>query len=468
MCIDNKLPPDAEIYSAIGLNIEMASLPPLHSLSSKQVSYLAIRFAGHLTRNKSYPLNIFSNKAELQTNFYDLIVSARTGAAVIAKSESRKYWRRRLHYESDIARLNLEATRKAVGGASADAEHYASDTTLRKAREKRSGIQEYLKSKIMVNTRSGQSILLSELANQAATNRFNELYWVSKNFEAIASERGMGWLFLTYTAPPNYHPNPVKGKCSYDSSLGVKGSHSYILAAWARVRALLNKWGLKSGIDRYFGFRTAETHKDGSVHWHLLVFAAPGVTQLVIDASMEHFPHYGQMKVEIGDSNIGSASSYIFKYLAKGFDSSIVQRNTSAKDTEIDELRELADLASIRNGERVRAALQAMRVRQCQTFGVQNILTLIRSINKIGEEEFMSLQGEVAAIVKTHIWRNPQGLKYLLEHPELSTKQEGIAPVMLVKKEAKTGFGEKTYQVTGLKIGENIIQTQGRFKIKKI
>lgn len=461
---DNNLIANEEFLKVV---INPTSLPPLHSLSSKQISYMAIGIAGHYIANRKQDIIVFPGRAKLKTDFYDLVVSGTTRAAVDAKTRSRKYWRQKIQYEADIARLNFEAAQRVVGGSLPNAEFYASDTTLRKAQEKKAEIEKYLAGKAVVNTKTGKKISLSKLARQAAVNRFNELYCISKNFEAIAKERGMGWLFVTYTAPPEYHPNPLKGKCSYDAELGVKASHSYILSAWARVRSLLNKWGFKTGIDTYFGIRTAETHKDGSVHWHLLVFAAPEITQCFIDASAKYFPHNGQMKVEVGDPKIGSASSYIFKYLAKGFDPSVSKIKGNVEDTEADELREQSDLASIRNGERVRAALQAMRVRQYQPFGVKNVLTLVRSINKLGEEEFQPLAGEVATIVKKEIWRHPKGLKYLLEHPELFTKHDGSAPLMIIKEETTTNYGEKSFKVTGLKIGDHIIHTQGRFNVEK-
>lgn len=459
---------DEEFILALGLVLKPASLPPLRCLSSKQLSYLAIRIAGHYVANPSQEITVISANAELKTDFYDVVISGSTTAVVAAKSQSRKFWRRRLNREADIERLNYEARNRVVGGRSSSAEIYASDATVAKARQKKAEIEKYLAGQVMINTHTGEKISLSELARQALTNRFNELYWVSKNLESIADERGMGWLFVTYTAPPEYHPNPLKGKCSYDSALGVKASHSYILSAWSRVRSLLSKRNIRSGIDTYFGMRTAETHKDGAVHWHILVFVAPYLAQDFINASATQFPHYGQMKVEVGDPAIGSASSYIFKYLAKGFDPSVSADSASNNgDEKVDELRENSDMASIRNGERVRAALRAMRIRQYQTFGVKSVLSLVRAINKLKGEEIQSLSGEVALVVSTEIWRNVKGLKYLLENDELITKVDGVAPLMIIKQEDTNTYGEKILKYIGLKIGGHIIRTQGKFKIEK-
>lgn len=466
MRTERKIQTEKEIYSTIGLTVTAESLPPLHSLSPKQISYLAVRIAGQFSATQDYDLEYFTTRVEFKTNFYAITIIGSSASAVIAKSMSRKYWRRRIQYEADIARLNAEAALKTVGGLSPAAQLYSSDVTVEKIRIRKSDQDDYLSSKVIVNTHTGNKISLSELAERATVNRFKELYWISKNFESIAKDRGMGWLFVTYTAPPEYHPNPLKGKCSYNPKLGVKASHDYISSAWARIRSLLNKRNFKSGIDTYFGIRTAETHKDGSVHWHLLIFATPEAVHPFIEASKEQFPLYGQLKVEIGDPNIGSASSYIFKYLAKGFDTSVSNFDSQGKDAETDDLREEEDLASIRYGERVRAALQTMRVRQYQPFGVKNVLTLIRSVNKLQEEDFKSLEGEVAEIVKTKIWRNPSGLKNLLQAPDLFRKYNGVAPLMLIREESQTVYGEKTYKIIGLKIGDNHIFSQGKFKIE--
>ena len=468
MTIHSQISSDESLYLTVGLNLETAILPPARALSSKQISYLAIRIAGHFADN---PPRIFINSGnhmEFVTPFYDLSVTGSLAPAVVAKSQSIKYWRKKIQYEADIARINYEAANRTVGGSLPGAQLYSSDKTVKKVKDKKTETQKYLASRYMVNTKTNDKVLLSDLAMQAAHHRFQELYWVAKNFEAIANEKNMGWLFVTYTAPPEYHPNPLKGKCSYDASLGVKASHRYILDAWARIRARLNSRGIKADINTYFGFRTAETHKDGAVHWHLLVFAASETAKSFIAASAEYFPNYGQMKVEVGDPKIGNAASYIFKYLAKGFDQSATKLADNTSQTKSDELREEADMASIRNGERVRAALKTMRVRQYQPFGVKNVMTLIRSINKLKEEDFASLTGGVGKVVKSKIWRNLTGLKYLLEHPKIFTKKNGVALLMMIREEASTVYGEKSYKVTGIKMGYHIISTQGLYKVENV
>lgn len=451
----------------VGLALRPETFPPLHLLSLKQISYLANRISDHFTQYPQQNVIKVGRCYKLVTGFYGLTVVGRTYNAVIAKSQARRLWRRKLQGAADAARLNFEAKNKTVGGAELSAELYASDVTVTKAREKKIETEKYLAGQVMVNASTGERISLSKLARKAEVNRFNELYWISKNLEAIAAQRGMGWLFLTFTAPPKFHPNPLKGKCSYDPELGVRASHSFISSAWSRVRALLYKRGIKGGIDSYFGIRTAETHKDGSVHWHLLVFITSHLADMFVDTSAMQFPGYGQMKVEVGDPKIGSAASYIFKYLAKGFDPSVVGEMADS-DVVLDCAREDSDLASLRNGERVRAALKAMRIRQYQTFGVKNVLSLVRAINKLGSKELQELEGHVPEIVRTEIWRNPTGLKYILENEFLVVKIDGEAPLMLLKEAGLSAYGEEIASAVGLKIGIHTIRTKGRYEVHRV
>lgn len=442
-------------------------LPPLHVLSIKQISLLAINLAAYFIGRPVRNYKVCGEFVELITGFYNVVIRGKTTAIVDAKSKARGFWRRRLQQHADIARLNYEAKHRVVGGGNSNAENYASNSTVSRARAKAAETEKFLSGKVVVNIVTGQKISMYDLANKAAENRFNELYWISKNFEAIAEERGMGWLFVTYTAPPEYHPNPLKGKCSYNPDLGVKASHLYIASGWSRVRALLSKRGIKTGIDSYFGIRIAETHKDGAVHWHMLVFILPDVMECFVSASEEQFATYGQMKVVRGDPAIGCASSYIFKYLAKGFDSAVIGEEVGQDVILEDEMRESSDLASVRNGERVRAALQAMRIRQYQVFGVKKVLSLIRAINKIKKEELQALHGALGRVVEKHIWRNETGLKFLLQNLDLITKVDGDAPLMVVKEKSLNVFGEEVCRPVGLRIGEEVIRTKGRYQVEK-
>ncbi|WMI99758.1 replication endonuclease [Pseudomonas chlororaphis subsp. aurantiaca] len=459
--------PQLKIDDFLHLAVDSSRLPPIHWLTAKQIACLALRAAGHYQTAELKTVKVSSREYVAQTNLYGLSISGDSEQSVKAKSACEKFWRRALDKCADLSRLNFEAEYRLVGGSGDGVQIYASNETVSRARAKKEAVEKFLETQVLVSNATGKKFSMLDLSRQSAINRFNELYWVTKNFEALARDRGMGWIFATYTSPPEYHPNPLLGRCSYDASLGVKASHEYIALAWARVRATLSKRGVVASPDFYFGTRTAEVHKDGSIHWHLLIFIEPSVLEKFIEASKEHFSLKGQMKVEIGDDSRGSASSYVFKYLVKGFDAGAVNVEIP-DDWEEDERREQNDLSTIRNGERVRAALKAMRIRQYQTFGVKKVMSIIRAINRIGEDEFDSLNNMTLAMVKREIWRNEFGLKYLLDHSDLVKKVAGKAIIMLVREGGQSKYGETTSKLNGISIDGIFFKTVGRYSVEKM
>lgn len=442
-------------------NIEM---PPVESLSVKQILRAAFLVATYFQATPITNFECAQKQFVARTGVYDVVITGESPCAVTARSTCRKFWRRQIEQAADIARLNNEAKYRVVGGKGDDAQIYASDQSVQRLREKKHLVDEYLENQVLINCDTGEKFSLLDLANKGVSNRFNELYWVVKNFESLSSDSDFEWLFITYTSPPRYHPNPLKGRCSYDEKLGVKSSHDFIALAWRRVRANLAKRGTPADPDFYFGIRVAEVHKDGAVHWHILVFIKPELIEGFVEASEEQFPLAGQMKVEYGDSSIGSASSYIFKYLVKGFELSLLKEGIqNFASEEAEEKREEQNLSSIRNGERVRAALKMMRVRQYQPFGVKKLITLIREINKIPAEKFDAAHGLVGT-VRDEIWRNPLGLKYLLQHLELVRLVSGVAPIMLLKEACTTSYGEESFKVVGLLIGREVFKRERKYR----
>lgn len=459
--------PPVKIDDFLHLAVDSSRLPPIHWLSAQQIMYLALRVAGYYQVSNIKCVKISSQEYIAKSSLYGLSISGESENSVKAKSICEKFWRRALDKFADLSRLNFEAEFRLVGGSGDGVQLYASNETVSKARAKKEAVEKFLETQVLVNNSTGEKFSMLDLSRQSAVNRFNELYWVTKNFEALARDRGMGWIFVTYTSPPEYHPNPILGRHSYDATLGVKASHEYIALAWARVRATLSKRGVDASPEFYFGTRTAEVHKDGSIHWHLLIFIASSALEKFIAASREQFSLKGQMKIEIGDDSRGSASSYVFKYLLKGFDAGAV--NVEITDNlEEDERREQKDLSTIRNGERVRAALKAMRIRQYQTFGVKKVMSVIRAINRIGEDEFDSLNNLTLDMVKREIWRNEFGLKYLLDHSDLVKKIDGKAIIMLVREEGQSKYGEKTSKLCGISIDGMFFKTVGRYSVEKV
>ncbi|WZB61431.1 replication endonuclease [Achromobacter xylosoxidans] len=79
----------------------------------------------------------------------------------------------------------------------------------------------------------------------------------------------MDWVFITLTLKPELHPNPTRGRNSYDGT--APNISAKQKSDWNKVRALLRKKGILPE-DHFYGVIVAEVHKDGCQHLHLVFF----------------------------------------------------------------------------------------------------------------------------------------------------------------------------------------------------
>ena len=470
----NKETNQAKDTSVYFLSENFERLPPAYTLTRKHVVALALRLAA-THANQTQETYFSKGKYYSDTNVYGIRIESNTKNGVNAKAGCAKYWRTSLENKVNLDRINYEAMHRLIGGPIREhAENYCSNATVERMREKTEASNLALSKLAVKNTITGKESSMLSIANASFSNRFNELYSFTKNFEAIAKENGMDWLFVTFTAPPEYHPNPSSpnSKCSYKPELGVKASHVYINRAWTLIRAMLNKWGIRASPTTYFGARTVEVHKDGCIHWHLLIFINDSLINNFTKACREKFSLPGQLKIVLGDDNKGSASTYIFKYLMKEFDTNTLDRNITDRltkaDGEKDREREEMDLASIENSERVRAAIRAMSIRQYQTIGLLRVTTLLRKINKLDLSEIIDTDNSVLGFIKKHVWRNPMGLKNLLGKPDIFSRSNDEAPsIKLIKEHALSRYGEERERVIGIQIDGREFISKGLFQIIK-
>lgn len=449
------------------------SLPPAHSLSIKQVLSLASQLALQKANEDMTTCQFFNGIFYFNTGIYGIIIESDKQSSISSRLSCTKFWRNALEKKVNLARLNYEAKHKLVGGRDgSNKDIYSSDATVNRMREKTNNMNEALAKLTMENTLTGEQFSMLEIAKASHSNRFNELYAFTKNFEALAKENGMEWLFLTFTAPPEFHPNPsgAKSECSYNPDLGVKRSHDHINSAWKKIRAVLNKRGIKANPNTYFGARTVETHKDGCIHWHLIIFIQQTLIGAFTNSCKEYFPLHNQIKIVLGDDKKGSASSYVFKYIMKEFnisnlDESITSR-LSTDDLSKDIIREESDLASIKNSERVKAALQAMNIRQYQTVGLLRVTTLLRKINKLNLKDIKENDKSALGFIRNHVWRNPLGLKNLLQKPSIFKKSDcEDPPVKLIREATFSRYSEERTRIIGIEIDGTQFITKGKYKL---
>lgn len=360
-------------------------------------------------------------------------------------------------------RINEEARYAKIGGQTN--EPYCSDQTLAFRKQQQDITKETL-SKIYVSGKhSDQLITLADLALNQEMQKFNKLYHLTKNIELMADEAGLTGYFITFTAPANFHPNPIKGKKSYDQ-VDVRNAHTHIQKGWKLIRARLAKAGIPLSTTTFFGLRTVEMHQDGCAHWHLMIFTTPENFSVFDNIANKIFPGYNQWKYEVIDKSKGDAASYIFKYIAKAVDSSQFTHAKLKPDSLDSELFAL-DKSVLTHASRVSAALKAQRIRQYQCFGLGNALTKYRLINKIQEHVDTFASPSVKTILSACRMyndgsRNKEG-RNLVGFMNLVNNFTGH--IALVKEEYLNRFGETAKRITGLEFDCGYIYELPRYDI---
>ena len=145
-------------------------------------------------------------------------------------------------------------------------------------------------------------------------------------FEAIAKEKSDVGVFYTITAPSKYHSTLAKPCIPNPKYQGAspRDTHEYLNNVWKLIRAKLSNLKIK-----VYGVRVAEPHRDGTPHWHILLFMKPTEVKKVIDTIYKYAlaedgdeagAKQSRVKVEYIDPKKGSAVGYIAKYISKNID----------------------------------------------------------------------------------------------------------------------------------------------------
>lgn len=161
-------------------------------------------------------------------------------------------------------------------------------------------------------------------AGGVAKKRLSELYAILKGIEKLAGALGMRWARIIVTLPSKYHPNPSKGKQSWDGALPTDGA-AWLQEKWARVRARLHHHEIYAS-----GVWTRELHGDMTPHVNFMLFFPPDKWQ---DVQREFCEVFGYKKpavdFELGKVGDGSAkfANYCIKYFTKFFGKTTVKGN---------------------------------------------------------------------------------------------------------------------------------------------
>jgi hypothetical protein len=306
------------------------------------------------------------------------------------------WWRRNLRKLHGRA---FEAVAIRLGFVSIRAGAYASNETVARRRGQVERNKAALASVKMVNEH-GAEFGLDELAAKGTSNkriRRGELMLRLAGCEDVAIEAGHVGVFITLTAPSKYHAVIQKSGAINPKYTGAvpRQVQTYLQKTWSRIRAAYGRYSIKP-----YGFRIAEPHHDGCVHWHALVFMRPcevGYFCALVEryALAEDGDEPGaqaqRVKFEMIDSAKGSAAAYIAKYISKNIDD-----DDDNHDEIVDEAGNVVKLAVDKASARVDAWAGVWGIRQFQPIG-QPPVTVWRELRRVAEGEVKDAPANVRA-----------------------------------------------------------------------
>ena len=152
-----------------------------------------------------------------------------------------------------------------------------------------------------------------------------------RGYSEIADSLGLDSVFLTVTAPGCFHAVLSNGyKNPNFNGATPRGAQEYLTRLWSIVRALWHSAGL-----RFFGFRIAEPHHDGTPHWHILLFGDADSLRAGVDilrreamrAEPEELVSHSARDARfdvVWLDHARRAVAYIAKYVSKNIDGAAV------------------------------------------------------------------------------------------------------------------------------------------------
>ena len=325
-------------------------------------------------------------------------------AGAIARTCEERWWRRQVRklqarVMDQIARDLRVVHRRAMP--------YCADTTLSRRTDQKRRNSDLLASMEAVNDEGDVFTLaeLSELSVSKPENKRAELMVRMRGFEEVAQDLGHVGLFITTSAPSEYHPcreiRSKKGRLikvvpnpRYTGKT-PRETQDYHCRVWAQIRAELARREIN-----IYGFRVTEPHHDGTPHWHLMVFCNPadiGVIKSVFrDYCLRESPNEkGARKYRVKVVNIdpkkGTASGYIAKYISKNIDGYAVGEDLQA------------DLFASESAQRIEAWASAWSIRQFQQIGGPSV-TVWRELRRLDSEEGAGIEPFRAAADSAN-WR---------------------------------------------------------------
>lgn len=332
----------------------------------------------------------------------------------VARLVSPEWWGRKLR-KGDVR--GFEAEEIAAGRVS----RYCSTELVRHRKNAKAEILHMLAGIVAVNE-SGEWFTLEDLASRSVANpalRRAELMVRLRGCDEICAARKWSWTMITLTCPSRFHrmrtrrdkdgakvlvPNPAWQA----ERLTPRDGQDYLCLIWSRIRAELDRLGVLR-----FGFRMAEPHKDGTPHWHVIVYAHPSdldhVERVCREYGLADSPdEAGAQERRVNVSRYdaakdkgGGAAAYAAKYVSKNIDGAKQGGGTFAvtdHDGELETTGGKIDWAAD-SAARVEAWASCWGIRQFQPFG-QPSVTCWRELRRVREVQGGAIEPARAAADK--------------------------------------------------------------------
>lgn len=235
-----------------------------------------------------------------------------------------RWWRRQIR---KVYLRRAEAHLRARGFVHKRRQVYASDRAVEN-RGQRKARDRALLQELEAVSDAGDQLNLWEVAQKSQANpalRRAELMTRLRGFEEVAQLAGHVAEFVTLTCPSAFHRTEADGRANPRwAGFSPREGQQWLCKQWQRARAKLARLSI-----RYYGFRIAEPHHDGTPHWHMVLFcashAAEALQAVLRGVWLSEFgdePGAGKHRANFKriDPAKGSAAGYLAKYVAKNID----------------------------------------------------------------------------------------------------------------------------------------------------
>lgn len=269
---------------------------------------------------------------------------------------------RQLRKAAAAARVDAGALFGTVGKGGAD---YTDNFSLARWRERQARAAAFGARRVLVvlGQEGPKAITLDEVMRTAQKGALARTYKQHLGLDEVAREDGLTAIFLTITLPPEWHPNPTKGRNRWTTARMPRMADEALANLWAKFRARLHRKHITP-----YGLRVTEPHKDGCPHLHALIYVRSEDVATVDQALRRTNPERTRdgkrraTRLEVIDTTRASAPTYVLKYLMKARNDGEAAAQAAGRESE--------DGDHLAQHDRVRAWASERRLRRFAWVGL--------------------------------------------------------------------------------------------------